>query len=191
MVCNRQGPPDIWLRENRNTKSFTGHRGRYGRQKVTVGRCLRGLAACCAGAARQRSGELARRAVSPVCLGDTHRAQRSGQGKRAWGIDLPKSESGLPIRRTEYVQVTGRQRKNFPAASEASPESFSIRRLRLALTPARWIPTRRRLQVPVVQLLTLLLMAILTKALLTLVRSNFVTFTFFSARHTAAELRML
>ena len=46
---------------------------------------------------------------------------------------------------------------------------------------------------PVVQLLTLLLMAILTKALLTLVCSDFVTFTFFSARHTAAsyELRVM
>ena len=46
---------------------------------------------------------------------------------------------------------------------------------------------------PVVQLLTLLLMAILTKALLPLVCSDFVTFTFFSARHTAAsyELRVM
>ena len=42
-----------------------------------------------------------------------------------------------------------------------------------------------RCEVPVVQLLTLFLMAILTKALLTLVRGNFMAFTFFAAGHNA------
>ncbi len=41
---------------------------------------------------------------------------------------------------------------------------------------------------PVVQTLAVfLLMAILTQAFFTLVSGNFVTFTFFSARHTAAN----
>lgn len=49
-------------------------------------------------------------------------------------------------------------------------------------------PGTAEMPMPVVQLLTLLLMAILTKALLPLVCSDFVTFTFFSARHTAAKV---
>ncbi len=76
----------------------------------------------------------------------------------------------------KHTQKTFREHKAFPesfrttVASGADPG-----------TTARGI----RCEVPVVQLLTLFLMAILTKALLTLVRGNFMTFTFFSARHIA------
>ena len=64
---------------------------------------------------------------------------------------------------------------------------FSIRRLRLALTPGRtWFKTD--VSLPVVQTLAFLLMAILAQALFTLVGGNLMSFTFLSARHTAVVL---
>jgi hypothetical protein len=122
---------------------------------------------------------LARRAVS-FLLGRT-KAQRSGQGKLKLGVKTcQRTNLKLPTkRRTGNVQNT---EKTFREHG-GFPESFSTSTVASGADPGT-----SECRMPVVQLLTLLLMAILTKALLTLVRSNFVTFTFFSARHTAAKL---
>ena len=65
-------------------------------------------------------------------------------------------------------------------------ESLFVRRWPSGADPGRGIP-RARKPMPAVQTLTVfLLMTILAQALFALVRGNFMAFTFFSARHTAA-----
>jgi hypothetical protein len=83
----------------------------------------------------------------------------------------------------------GIPQKNFPKALRFR-KVFLSDGGRLALAPVATVEQKLN-PMPVVQTLTvLLLMTIFAQALFTLVRGNLVTFTFFSARHTAAKLNV-
>lgn len=83
----------------------------------------------------------------------------------------------------------GIPQKNFPKAMRFR-KVFSSDGGRLALAPVATV-SQKLSPMPVVQTLTiLLLMTIFTQAFFTLVCGNLVTFTFFSARHTAAKLNV-
>lgn len=169
-------------------KAKTLHRvpGRHGRQKETVAKRVRGLAGAFGG--KRESASWARRAVS-LLLGRTESAAFRVRENYNWGNACQRTNQNANQNGRCCVQKhAGRQRKNFPAAAGAFRKVFRIGTAASGADPSMADSGFPECQVPVVQLLTLLLMAIFTKALFAFVRRNFVTFTFFSARHIAAKL---
>ena len=76
--------------------------------------------------------------------------------------------------------------KNFPVATAPGKFRYSSTSASLSLTLS--VPDKDLTRYLWFSYLTLLLVTILAQALLTLMSSNFVSFTFFSARHTASKV---
>lgn len=84
------------------------------------------------------------------------------------------------------MSIMRRIAKNFPVATASGKFRYFSTSASLSLTLS--VPENELTRYLWFSYLTLLLVTILAQALLTLMGSNFVSFTFFSARHTASKV---